>query len=62
MEGGGDRDLKALPYIIAWFERAQGAVADDEEEESYNIDKRKLSAMYRFAEAMPLCIVCPYVS
>ena len=54
MEGEGEHDLKALPYIISWFERAGEAVAGDEEGESYKIDERKLSAMYQFARAMPL--------
>ena len=37
MEGEGERNLKALPYVIAWFERAQEAVAgtvSDSEESS----------------------------
>ena len=43
MEGEGERDLKALPFVVAWFERA-GAVRAGEavsvhryniEEESY---------------------------
>ena len=55
MEGEGERNLKALPHVVAWFERAGEAVADDEGgEESCNIDERKLSAMYQFAKAMPL--------
>ena len=38
MEGEGERDLKALPYVISWFEKAGEAVADDEGgEESCNI-------------------------
>ena len=57
MEGDGERDLKALPYVVAWIERAQEAVADIEECESYNIDARKLTAMYQFAQAMPLLFV-----
>ena len=58
MEGEGERDLKALPYVIAWFERAREADADDEGwEESYNIGERKLSAIYQFAKAMPLLFV-----
>ena len=58
MEGEGESDLKALPYVIAWFDRAREAVAgDDKGEESYNIDKRKLSALYQFAKAMPLLFV-----
>ena len=61
-EGEGERDLKALPYIIEWFEKAGEAVADDEGgEESYNIEGRKLSAIYQFAQAMPLLFV-PAVS
>ena len=58
MEGEGERDLKALPYVIAWFERAGEAVSGDEGgEESYNIDERKLTAIYQFAKAMPLMFV-----
>ena len=58
MEGEGERDLKALPYVVAWFERASEAVAGDEGgEESYNIDERKLTAIYQFAKAMPLMFV-----
>ena len=53
----GERDLKALPYVIAWFERAGEAVADDEEGGSYNIDEIKLSTIYQFAKAMPLMFV-----
>ena len=60
MEGEGERDLKALPYVVAWFERAGEAVADDEDEggeESYKICERKISALYHFAKAMPLLVV-----
>ena len=57
MEGDGERDLKALPYVVAWFDRAGEAVASDEGEDSYNIDGRKLSALYQFALAMPLLFV-----
>ena len=56
MEGEGERDLKALPYVIAWFDRAAEAVAD-EGGDSYNIDERKLSTIYQFAGAMPLMFV-----
>ena len=55
-EGEGGRDLKALPYVVAWFERAGEAVADDEEE-SVVVDVRKLSAIYQFAQEMPLLFV-----
>ena len=75
MEGEGERDMKALPYVVAWFERAgeavAGTVSDSEESsvdegeangkskdcERYKIDKRKLTAMYQFAQAMPLLFV-----
>ena len=56
-EGEGERDLKALPYIVAWFERAGEAAASDEGGEGYNIDAKKLSAIYQFARAMPLLFV-----
>ena len=69
IEGDGERNLKALPFIIAWLERAQEAVAS-EFELSYNpattddwrrvygnIHKMKLSAIYQFAQAMPLMFV-----
>ena len=56
-EGEGERNLKALPFVVAWFERAREAVADGEEWGSYNIDERKLSAVYQFAHAMPLLFV-----
>ena len=57
MEGDGERNLKALPYVIAWFERAEGAIAEDEDEESYNLEQRKLDTIYQFACAMPLLFV-----
>ena len=57
MEGEGERDLKALPYVIAWFDRAREAVASDGGGESYNIGERELSAMYQFVGAMPLLFV-----
>ena len=69
IEGDGERNLKALPFIIAWLERAQETVAS-EFELSYNpataddwrrvygnIHKMKLSAIYQFSQAMPLLFV-----
>jgi hypothetical protein len=60
-EEEAERNLKALPYIISWFGRAEEAVADEGQGtdkywywESVNIDQRKLSAIYQFALAMPL--------
>ena len=62
MEGEGERDLKALPYVIAWFGRAQDAVAGGGGGERYNIEGRKLSAIYQFARAMPLMLVPTLIS
>ena len=69
----GEQNLKALPYVISWFDRAKVTVAanaegddegdgdssadSDDEEESYNIDRNKLSAIYQFAMAMPTLFV-----
>ena len=68
-----EHTLKALPFVIDWFERAREAVLerlidreyDDElgypkEEDpgmSYNIDERKLSAIYQFARDIPLLFI-----
>ena len=57
MEGEAECNLKALPYVLSWFERAEGAIADEEGRESYNIERRKLDAFYQFAQAMPLLFV-----
>ena len=54
-EDDEERNLKALPYVMNWFERARVAVADEDEEE-YNIEERKLSAIFQFAKAMPLLL------
>ena len=59
MEGECERDLKALPYIVAWFERAQEAVAE-EEEGDFVVDVRKLTMIYQFATTMPLLFVPAY--
>ena len=49
-----ERNLKALPHVINWFERTKVAVADDGKE--YGIEERKLSATFQFAKAMPLLL------
>ena len=56
MEGEGERDLKALPYIIAWFNKA-GEMAASEGLQCYRIERRKLSAIYQFAKVMPMLFV-----
>ena len=53
MEEGEERNLKALPYVIAWFEKAKVAV-EDVEHECDRIEDRMLSAIVQFAKATPL--------
>ena len=55
-EGEGERDLKALPYIVAWFDKA-GEMAAREGIQCYHVDRRKLSAIYQFATSMPFLFV-----
>ena len=61
----GEWTLKALPYVVSWFEKAERAapkisyddfeeVEYEEELEYYDVDERKVSAIYQFAKAMPL--------
>ena len=49
----GEQTLKALPYVIDWFERTRVAIADDDEDQ-YNVDGRKLNTTFQFAKVMPL--------
>jgi len=63
--------LKGLPYVVAWFERANeifpkvknkrelanlgiSQTETESERESYDIDPKKLSAIFQFTRAMPL--------
>jgi len=58
-------DLKVLPLIVAWFERARSIVEDndsdyddsdgedDEDNDDAGIGKQKLGAIYQFIRAMP---------
>ena len=48
----GEQTLKALPHVINWFGRAKVVAAADDED--YNIERRKLSAIFQFTKAMPL--------
>ena len=54
-----EQTLKALPFVVAWFERGIEAIAElnSIQRESYYIDKRELSAIYQFARTMPLLFV-----
>ena len=58
LDGGEEDNLKALPYIVGWFDRAREVVWDYHEigwnSEELTINQRKLSAIYEFAKAMPL--------
>ena len=57
--GWGSEDewsLKALPYVIGWFDRAREAVANDDGE-SYDVDAKALSAIYHFTKDMPLMFI-----
>ena len=50
----GEQNLKALPYVTSWFERAGEAIlAVEDGERGYNIEERKLDVIYQFARAMP---------
>ena len=55
-DADGEQTLKALPHVINWFRRAEEAVSGDDEGD-YNIEERKLSAIFQFAKAMPLFFV-----
>ena len=55
----GEQTLKALPHVVAWFERAEEAVADEDDNSTYHVEKKKLSAIFQFAKAMPLFFVQP---
>ena len=53
----GERSLKALPQVVAWFDKALEIKGDDEFVKTVN--RRKLSAIYKFARAMPIMFVPP---
>ena len=49
-----DKNLKALPYVINWFDRAREAVEDYDE---IKVERRKLASIYQFVGDMPLLFV-----
>jgi len=53
LDEGRERTLKGLPLIIDWFERAKEAVVNDRDSYYYQVEEKKLSAIYQFAQAMP---------
>jgi len=56
-----ERNLMALPYVVAWFDRADEAVELTRDylfkREVYKTKEGKLSAIYQFALAMPLMFI-----
>ena len=53
----GEQTLKALPYVLGWFEKAEQALgAGEESGRIYNVGAKKLTAIHQFAKAMPLLI------
>ena len=58
-DADGEQTMKALPYVIDWFERAEEAVADEDDNISYHVEEKKLSAIFQFAKAMPLFFAQP---
>ena len=42
----GERNLKALPYVLSWFYRAGEAIADEEEREIYNVNQSRRHPIY----------------
>ena len=53
-DADGEQSLKALPYVVDWFERAGEAVAGDIDGEDHRVEQRQLSAIFQFAKTMPL--------
>ena len=73
----GERNLKALPYVIDWFDTASAAIDDEEVHSSvssddssdysdsddssdnydYEVEEKKLTAIYEFALAMPVLFI-----
>ena len=52
----GERNLKALPFVISWFGRVR-EYNQSNVDVANEVDARKLSAIYQFARAMPLLLV-----
>ena len=66
-EDGSGQDLKALPHVISWFETAKDAISIVQfpiwkKLSANDLERRKLSAIYQFATAMPVSIGLKVVS
>lgn len=63
LDSEDERNLKGLPYVVVWFEKAKEAAAYDEDNIRFghcpliSVCKRKLSAIYQFVQAMPMLFV-----
>jgi len=61
-EVDSERDLKALPHVISWFETAKDAISSVQfpvrkKLSANDLERRKLSAIYQFVTAMPMLFV-----
>ena len=58
VEEDGEQTLKALPYVIDWFKKADEVIADvspyQRLVDGHNVDRKRLNAINQFARAMPL--------
>ena len=65
LEEEDDRqDLKALPYVVSWFETAKEAIGHGHQVDylgrkvyASTTENRKLSAIYQFVTAMPMLFI-----
>ena len=56
-EDSSERDLKALPHVFSWFETAKEAIIGDKKLSTYDLECKKLSAIYQFVTTMPMLFV-----
>ena len=54
---GDEQSVKALPYVVAWFDRARVVVEQLRSHYHYQFDTKNLAAIYQFALAMPLLFI-----
>jgi len=56
-EDDSERDLKAMPHVISWFETAREAIIEDVPRAHNDLEIKKISAIYQFVTAMPMLFV-----
>jgi len=59
-EDDSGQDLKALPYVISWFETAEEAIIGDKKLCTNDLECQKLYAIYQFVTAMPMLFIPAY--